>query len=254
MGIIFKNGVPYSGGGDNSKVINYEDFLKLSEEEKNNGTSYYIPDHPGSNPSPGSGDTVEVVDNLESTDTEAALSANMGRQLKEDIDNINLIKASDGTLLDANDAKIGHIYYIDGNTTNGINYPAYLETVGTYNGYKFQIAKALEFNMVKTRIYNRSTSTWSDWDGLVKNSDVVKCVGVTWTGSTTAGTSIKLATLSEILPEGAVYCGALVRLWGGAASMEYNNNIGLNPNKTDIHALPTKTQTSVTITFSVFYK
>ena len=34
-----------------------------------------------------SGDSIEIVDNLISTDTDKALSANMGRELKEQIDN-----------------------------------------------------------------------------------------------------------------------------------------------------------------------
>ena len=80
MGIIFKNGVPYSGGGDNSKVINYEDFLKLSEEEKNSDTTYFVPDYPA-----GLNDPAEIVDNLESTDPNKALSANMGRELNQKI-------------------------------------------------------------------------------------------------------------------------------------------------------------------------
>lgn len=84
MGRLIKNGVIYGAvGGDNSKTISYQEYLNLPEEEKMNGTTYYIPD---ANIGGGSVETtVEVVDNLESTDTEAALSANMGRQLSESL-------------------------------------------------------------------------------------------------------------------------------------------------------------------------
>ena len=90
MGVIYKKGLFY-GGGDNSRTISYEDFLKLTEEEKAMDVTYYIPDYPGNEV----GETVEVVDNLDSTDPEAALSANMGRQLKEDIENINTMEDVD---------------------------------------------------------------------------------------------------------------------------------------------------------------
>lgn len=48
MGTLMKNGIPYGGGGggDNSRIINYEDYLNLSEAEKKNGTTYYVPDYP----------------------------------------------------------------------------------------------------------------------------------------------------------------------------------------------------------------
>lgn len=78
MGTLMKNGIPYGGGGggDNSKTVTYEQYKNLSEAEKNSDTTYYVPDYPE--------ETVEIVDNLESTDTDKALSANMGRELKED--------------------------------------------------------------------------------------------------------------------------------------------------------------------------
>lgn len=52
MGTLMKNGIPYGGGSG--------------------------------------GESVEIVDNLESTDTDKALSANMGRELKEIIDNADI--------------------------------------------------------------------------------------------------------------------------------------------------------------------
>lgn len=81
MGAIIKDGINYSmgalGGDDNSEIISYEDYQNLSDEEKNSDTTYYIPDYPDEE-----GGTVEVVDNLESTDTDKALSANMGNVIK----------------------------------------------------------------------------------------------------------------------------------------------------------------------------
>lgn len=48
MGIIYHNGLPYCGGGSGSsaaeKELTYAEYLILTEEEKNNGTTYYITD------------------------------------------------------------------------------------------------------------------------------------------------------------------------------------------------------------------
>ncbi len=43
MSLIFKNGVPY-GGGSGDVEIAWEDYKNLSEEERNNGTTYFVPD------------------------------------------------------------------------------------------------------------------------------------------------------------------------------------------------------------------
>ena len=43
MGLIIKDKIIY-GGGDNSVEISYADYLALSDEERNNGTTYYITD------------------------------------------------------------------------------------------------------------------------------------------------------------------------------------------------------------------
>lgn len=81
MGVLIKNGRKY-GGGSNSKTISYEEYKNLSDEEKHNGIIYYIPDYPNIKPVPES----NIVDSLDSTDTNKALSANMGRELKEELD------------------------------------------------------------------------------------------------------------------------------------------------------------------------
>lgn len=50
MGIIYYNDLPYGGGGGGSSAtpaereLTYAEYLALSEEEKNNGTTYYITD------------------------------------------------------------------------------------------------------------------------------------------------------------------------------------------------------------------
>jgi hypothetical protein len=48
MGMIYYNGLPYCGGGSSSpsaeKELTYAEYLALTEEEKNNGTTYYITD------------------------------------------------------------------------------------------------------------------------------------------------------------------------------------------------------------------
>jgi len=43
MSLIFKNGVPY-GGGSGDVEISWEDYKALSYEERNNGTTYFVPD------------------------------------------------------------------------------------------------------------------------------------------------------------------------------------------------------------------
>ena len=124
MGKIIKDGVVYGGstdGATNAKELNYDnsnigldstnvqdaideiheksienigiemtlaEYNALPEEEKNSGT-YWITDLDNDISGGNSGSNVEVLDNLDSTDPNKALSANMGRQLKEDIDNIN---------------------------------------------------------------------------------------------------------------------------------------------------------------------
>lgn len=48
MGMIYHNGLPYGGGGSNisaaERELTYAEYLALTEEEKNNGTTYYITD------------------------------------------------------------------------------------------------------------------------------------------------------------------------------------------------------------------
>lgn len=78
------------------------EYESLSEEEKNNGT-YWITDANGT--SGGDGDFLkptDVVDSLESTATDLPLSANMGRQLKEEIENIDTVEVVDN--LDSTDS------------------------------------------------------------------------------------------------------------------------------------------------------
>ena len=48
MSFIYKDGIIY--GGDNGVVMSSSEFEKLSQEEKNDGTTYYIPDGNASNP------------------------------------------------------------------------------------------------------------------------------------------------------------------------------------------------------------
>lgn len=50
MGTLMKNGIPYGGGGDNSKTVTYADYLKLPQEEKTCGITYFIPDYPEEEP------------------------------------------------------------------------------------------------------------------------------------------------------------------------------------------------------------
>ena len=120
MGKIIKDGVVYggsTGGATNAKELNYDnsnigldstnvqdaideiheksienigiemtlaEYNALSEEEKNSGT-YWITDLDNDISGGNSGSNVEVVDSLDSTDIDKALSANMGRQLKEEL-------------------------------------------------------------------------------------------------------------------------------------------------------------------------
>lgn len=46
MGIFKLNGIDYmgGGGGDSGMELTYDEYLALSEEEKNNGTTYYVKD------------------------------------------------------------------------------------------------------------------------------------------------------------------------------------------------------------------
>lgn len=79
--------------------ITQAEYDALSEEEKNNGT-YWITDGSGGTGG-GGGGSINVIDNLESTSTDSALSANMGRELNEKVSNVIFIKSfnsSTGTL------------------------------------------------------------------------------------------------------------------------------------------------------------
>lgn len=98
MGMIYRKGHFYGGGTggggdvevDNSVIISYEEYLNLSEEEKNSDTTYFVPDYPA-----GLNDPAEIVDNLESTDPNKALSANMGRELNQKLSKVLYVKSFD---------------------------------------------------------------------------------------------------------------------------------------------------------------
>lgn len=79
--------------------ITQAEYDALSEEEKNNGT-YWITDGSGG-AGGGGGGSINVIDNLESTSIDSALSANMGRELNEKLSTAIFIKSfnsSTGTL------------------------------------------------------------------------------------------------------------------------------------------------------------
>ena len=104
MGTLMKNGIPYGGGGggDNSRTVTYEQYNNLSEAEKNSDTTFYVTDYPGG--------SVEIVDSLESTDTDKALSANMGRELKD-----NMIEPPSNSSLISSSFTSGSTYTTDEN-------------------------------------------------------------------------------------------------------------------------------------------
>ena len=86
-GVTSYSDLPYFLEPDEGKVLTQEEFNALSPEEQNKGL-YYIKDSSTSDLNDDKYLKVEnVVDNLESTDPEAPLSANMGRELKEIIEN-----------------------------------------------------------------------------------------------------------------------------------------------------------------------
>ena len=92
MGTLYKNGIPYGGGGDNSTVITYAEYQNLSEAEKNSDTTYYVSDYPAIN-------SGEIVDNLESNAVDKALSANQGKILNEKMLQIVSFDETTGTLI-----------------------------------------------------------------------------------------------------------------------------------------------------------
>lgn len=88
MGRLIRNGTEYcGGGGDNSKTMSYAEYQNLSEIEKNSDTTFYIPDYPGTGGAVS--DCIlrsDIVDDLESNSADLPLSANMGRELKNELD------------------------------------------------------------------------------------------------------------------------------------------------------------------------
>ena len=85
MGVIFRNDIPYgrSNGGDNSKELTYEEYLALSEEEKKNGTTYYVPDAKSTNISTILNTKEEIEANTEENKIAGALA------VKEVIEEVN---------------------------------------------------------------------------------------------------------------------------------------------------------------------
>lgn len=81
-----------------------------------------------------------------------------------------IVSSRGNALADANNGEIGVLQYIDGNTANGVGTSAYLETIGTFTGFKFQVAKILFNNTIKFRCYD--TNKWFEWDTIAKQSNV----------------------------------------------------------------------------------
>ena len=44
MGVLVKNKINYTGSGAKEEIITYAQYLALSEEQRNNGTTYYVSD------------------------------------------------------------------------------------------------------------------------------------------------------------------------------------------------------------------
>lgn len=44
MGVLVKNKINYTGGGAKEEILTYAQYLALSEEQRNNGTTYYVND------------------------------------------------------------------------------------------------------------------------------------------------------------------------------------------------------------------
>jgi len=89
MGVIFKNDILFSGGsGDNSRELTYEEYMALSEEEKKNGTTYYVPDAKSTNVSAILNTKAEIEANTEENKIAGALA------VKEVIEEVNSNLAS----------------------------------------------------------------------------------------------------------------------------------------------------------------
>lgn len=101
MGKIIKSGVEHffggtSAGGDNMAVLTRAEYDALVEAGTVDEDIYYFISDDGS--SSGSGAGVEVIDNLTSTDTNKALSANQGNVLNDKINKVNVYVGEDGKL------------------------------------------------------------------------------------------------------------------------------------------------------------
>jgi len=89
MGSYIRNGINYSGGGDNSKMLSYEEYQALSEAEKKNGTTYYITDVESSDATTNILDTKEKIEsNTEENKIAGALGVKEGFEaIDSDLDN-----------------------------------------------------------------------------------------------------------------------------------------------------------------------
>jgi hypothetical protein len=116
MGKIINNGIVYGGGSsveldatlsiegkaaDAQAVgkalgieITQAEYDALSEEEKNNGI-YWVTDGAGGT----DGNNIDIVDNLESTDTDKVLSANQGNVIKNMLGDQVTFSLSGATLI-----------------------------------------------------------------------------------------------------------------------------------------------------------
>ena len=108
MGTIYKNNILYSGGGgdggDNSLELTVDEYNALSEEEKTNGTTYYITD--------GVASDIEKIsaNNIEYDNSNSALSATNVKDAIDEVNNklsdslVSVSKVVTGTVFSANTA------------------------------------------------------------------------------------------------------------------------------------------------------
>lgn len=110
------------GGNTNSVEITQAEWDAMDDSKFTDDVTYFIPDGDGEEEE-GGGGYIEVVDNLLSTATELALSANQGRVLNEKIDNL------------ASGENIG-VRYISDETDPNFDYIQVRTSEGNWKNYK----------------------------------------------------------------------------------------------------------------------
>lgn len=174
-GVTSYSELPYFLESEEGTVLTQEEFNALSPEEQTKGL-YYIKDSSSTDLNDNVYLKLEnVIDNLDSTDVDKALSANMGRELLEQLEEVKNNPFHNRVSVENIDAT--DMNFAVGSTTDNTTgtFPSGFYKVGTVisirrtSSTQFQIYLDANAKMA-TRIL--SGGVWGDWDIKVSSKEL----------------------------------------------------------------------------------